>query len=265
MGNKPSRSTTSSGASLNHSRESNSTVDTLPEPFLYFDPNSDLSSPQIQSRLVESDLITKVFATVQPHTLSITGNETMFNKLVSAVFYCLRLADSRYLRELGITDAVDAFNHRKMIFQKVVIPSSQFVTFLISNRYSLKDGSLNYFMSLLDKFIQICPFHDPTLEFVLASPIAMTFSSSLSFVEEDGDLWNFLTKIHDSLLIWKKEGPEVAQSGKRMLQALISEGSEDSLEQKMKHEESGENGRDVVQACHVISKLLGSNVEFTEE
>ncbi|KAK2944198.1 hypothetical protein BLNAU_20867 [Blattamonas nauphoetae] len=41
---------------------------------------------------------------------------------------------------------------------------------------------------------------------------------------------------------WKTEGPEVAQSGKLMLQALISEGYEDTLEQKLLNNKNGHFG-----------------------
>ncbi|KAK2941773.1 hypothetical protein BLNAU_23321 [Blattamonas nauphoetae] len=126
-----------------------------------------------------------------------------------------------------------------MILQKAVTPSSQFLTFLISNRYQLHGWLLDYFMTLLRSLLEFGPFHRPTLEFVLASPIVMAFSSSLSSIETDDRLHNTLETINNSLTEWKKEGPEVVQSGKRVMQALISEGFEDTLEQMMKHEKNG--------------------------
>ncbi|KAK2961672.1 hypothetical protein BLNAU_3470 [Blattamonas nauphoetae] len=176
------------------------------------------SSLTIRCRLVESDLISNVLATVQPHTLPISGNEEIFDDLIWIIRYCLQLALPPFVRKLGITAAVDTFNHLNMIFQKVVLPSSQCVSLLISNRYVLKGDLLDSFMSLLVRFIDIGPFHRPTLEFVLTSPIVMAFSSCLSFVEDDGDLWSILITIDQSLSDWKKEGAEVTQSGKRMIQ-----------------------------------------------
>ncbi|KAK2943457.1 hypothetical protein BLNAU_21640 [Blattamonas nauphoetae] len=197
------------------------------------------SSIEIRSRLVESDLISSVLATVQPDTLPITGNDEILDNLIWIIVECLNLADSSHLWRLGITDAIDKVNHREMIFQKVVIPSSQFMTFLISNRNVLSRDLLDSFMSQLATLIHKVPFHIPTLEFVLKSPIVMAFSRCLSFVEDDFRLFYTLNCINKSLENWKKEVGEVAQSGKRMMQALISEGFEDTLEQMLKHDKDG--------------------------
>ncbi|KAK2943452.1 hypothetical protein BLNAU_21635 [Blattamonas nauphoetae] len=143
------------------------------------------------------------------------------------------------ISELGITATVDQFNHREIIFQKVVLPSSQFVSFLISNRHMLSGNFFRSFMFLLTTFNRICPLHRPTLEFVVASPIVMGLTRCLSFSENEIRLSMTLNRINQSLGDWKEEGPEVAQSGKRMMEALFSEGFEDTLEQMLKHDKDG--------------------------
>ncbi|KAK2960138.1 hypothetical protein BLNAU_5021 [Blattamonas nauphoetae] len=218
------------------------------------------SSNSIRYRLVESDLISHMLVILHPHTLSISGNETMLNKLVWNIILSLRLATRYYVGKLNITTALETHNHHEMIFQKVILPSSQFLTSLISNRNMLNGELCDSFMKLLTTHLHIGPFHLPTLEFVLASTILMAFSSCLSFIEDDHDIWSILIKIDGLLYDWKNEGPEVAQSGKQILQALFSEGFEDIVEQMLKHEKSGDNGSRLVEASHSISKLLGSNV-----
>ncbi|KAK2957760.1 hypothetical protein BLNAU_7194 [Blattamonas nauphoetae] len=219
------------------------------------------SSSAIQSRLVESDLISKVMAPVQPHTLQISGNEKIIDNLINILIECLDLAYPSRLFSLGITEAVDAFNHHNMIFQKVVLPSSQFVTFLISNRYIINGALFRSFVVLVSTLLFVSPFHRPTLEFVLPSPIAMAFSSCLSFVEDNLVKKRVLAKINDSLGEWTEEGPEVIQSGKRILQALFSEGFEDTLEQMTMNERESYDGNDMVEYCHSISEFLGANVK----
>ncbi|KAK2955456.1 hypothetical protein BLNAU_9503 [Blattamonas nauphoetae] len=113
-----------------------------------------LSSPAIQCPLVDSDLISNVLAILQPHTLQMSGNEDIFGELFRIVGYCGDLASPSSLSNFGITAAVDKSNYREMIFRKVVLPSSQFVTFLISNRYILNGDLLKSFMMLLDMFIK---------------------------------------------------------------------------------------------------------------
>ncbi|KAK2943442.1 hypothetical protein BLNAU_21625 [Blattamonas nauphoetae] len=207
-----------------------STIVTAALSFVY---ETSYASRQIRSHLVETDLIPNVFATVQPHKLPIAGNETVISLLMKFTEIFVLLADSSSLRILGVDATVDRYNRREMIFQKVVLPSSHH-------------------------------FHRPTLEFVLASPIVMAFSSCLSIVEDDMFLWTLLG-FNDSLDIWATEGPEVSQSAKRMMQALISEGFEDTLELMVIRNENGYYGEELVDECRSISELLGLNVEFTEE
>ncbi|KAK2943449.1 hypothetical protein BLNAU_21632 [Blattamonas nauphoetae] len=63
------------------------------------------SSQTIRCRLVESDLITKVFSTIQPHLLPISGNETIINHHTLIIIYCINLASPSSLQELGVTAA----------------------------------------------------------------------------------------------------------------------------------------------------------------
>ncbi|KAK2957841.1 hypothetical protein BLNAU_7275 [Blattamonas nauphoetae] len=217
------------------------------------------SSTEIRCRLVASDLISTVLATVQPETLPIAGNEEMINKLVKIIE---RLADLAYpfnLNVLGIIASGDKFNHHEMIFQNVVLPSSQFVTFLISNQHVLNGDVFKSFMSLLAIFIRICPFHRPTLEFVLASPIVMTFSSCLSIAEHFESLHLTLFNITHTLLEWKRYEAGVAETWKRTMRALFSESFEDTLEQMTMRDKDGRFGNEIVKECHAISKSLGFN------
>ncbi|KAK2943440.1 hypothetical protein BLNAU_21623 [Blattamonas nauphoetae] len=218
------------------------------------------SSFAVRCRLMESGLISKVLVIIGPHTLPVAGNETMFNRQVDIISFLANLALPRSLEELGIIASMDKFNHREMIFQKVVIPSYQFVSFLISNRHILNGDLFRYLMCLLEKLLEICPYHRPTLEFILASPIVMGFSSCLSFVEDGYFLYETLVNINNSLGIWKKDSAEMAQSGKRMMQALISEGFEDTLEQTLMNDKDGDFGLRLVTFGVSISQQLGSNV-----
>ncbi|KAK2950200.1 hypothetical protein BLNAU_14886 [Blattamonas nauphoetae] len=225
--------------------------------------NVTASSTENRCRLVASDIVSNVLATVQPHTLPISGNESKFNDLIVIIIteHCISLALPFYLNLLGITTAVDQYNHHEMIFQKVVLPSSHFSIYLISNWLILNRNLMDSFMILLSTIFEIGPFHRPTLEYVVASPIVMGFSSCLSFVEMNGVLNNMFSFINDSLDEWKKEGPEVAQSGKRMMQALFSEGFEDTLEQMLTINKDGNSGRYIIDYCRSISQRLGSNVK----
>ncbi|KAK2946080.1 hypothetical protein BLNAU_18988 [Blattamonas nauphoetae] len=216
------------------------------------------SSFFVRYRLMESDLISKLLATTQTDILPISICRRVFRTLVNIVIYCLQLARPYLFCEFGLTEVPDAFTRREMIFPKVVIPLSQFVAFLISNRFFLNKDLTIYVMALLGTLIEISPFHRPTLEFVVTSPIAFAFSSCLS-TEFTPVLKNSLFCIYRSLGDWKNKGPEVVQSGKRMMRALLSEGFEDTLEQMPMSEKIGTFKSSVVE-CHTLSQKLGSNV-----
>ncbi|KAK2960051.1 hypothetical protein BLNAU_4934 [Blattamonas nauphoetae] len=223
------------------------------------------ASHAIRDRLIQSDLISKVLAIIQPHTLSISGNETIFDNLVQIISHDIFLTIPSSLRGLGLTTAVGEYNHREMIFQKVVLPSSELVTFLISHRLFLNDDLLRSFVYLLNTFLRICPFHRPTLEFVLTSPIAMAYSSCISFFENEIRLWITLQHINQSLSEWKSYETEAAQSGQRILQALLSESFEDTLEQMSMRDKGGQFSDKTVKECNSITQKLGANVEISED
>ncbi|KAK2963086.1 hypothetical protein BLNAU_2109 [Blattamonas nauphoetae] len=225
---------------VHQSQDSPSIVNKLHEPFLNFYPNSELSfeeKSRIYCSLVslvkagypfDNALLDKAVQFLKNLELECNAN-SFASKLVTDLVPSSHTSPSRFIDSivilvLGITTTVDAYNHREIIFQKVVLPSSQFLTFLISNRYKLHGWLLDYFMSLLRSLLEFGPYHRPTLEFVLASPIAMAFSSSLSSIETDNRLHDTLETTNNSLRYWKNESPEVVQSGKRMMRALISEG-----------------------------------------
>ncbi|KAK2960031.1 hypothetical protein BLNAU_4914 [Blattamonas nauphoetae] len=146
--------------------------------------------------------------------LSFEDKSPLFNSLVA-------LVKAGYTFDNTLQD-------RAVVFLKSFRPNwneCDLATNLVSNLVPSSDDSPTGFVD--------SPFHRPTLEFVLASPIVMAFSSCLSLVKNNFVKARVLSTINSLLQEWKKEGPEVAQSGKRVMQALFSEGIEDIVEQRM--------------------------------
>ncbi|KAK2957784.1 hypothetical protein BLNAU_7218 [Blattamonas nauphoetae] len=221
------------------------------------------SSAGILITLLEADLIPKILASIQPHTLPITGKNTVLHQLNKNFSLSLRLVRPDFQRTIISGFSVKISRFRPIALQKVVIPSSQFVAFLISKRFILHGELSGSFMELLAVLLEIGPLYRPTLEFVLASPIVMGFSSCLSSVDHCYDHWNSLDIIDVSLEEWKNYGPEVAQSGKRMTQSLFSEGFEDTLEQMLNCIMGDCYRLDLAIKCSKISIFLGSNVQYS--
>ncbi|KAK2942814.1 hypothetical protein BLNAU_22262 [Blattamonas nauphoetae] len=214
-----------------------------------------ISTPATRLLLVDSDLFTNLFVIVNPHTLPLSGNGRIADKLIWNIKDLLELSFPSTLRELEITAATDQDNHREMIFRKLVIPSSQFQSFLISNWNAPIPGFFRSTIIMLGTILRIGPFHLPTLEFILASPIVRVLISSLHRQEE----WNALTSIESSLKGWKAQDSEVLKSGKRIVQAMFLEGLEDTLEQTRMYGEDRPSHRFIVDMCHSVLMFLGAN------
>ncbi|KAK2962007.1 hypothetical protein BLNAU_3063 [Blattamonas nauphoetae] len=196
------------------------------------------SSTEIKYQLVVSDVVTNVLATVRPHTLPVSGNEEMFKDLIRIVRFGTILTYPSHLENLGITTAAATYKLREMIFQKVVLPSSRLVGSLISNRHLLSIDLLSNVLYLLTQLLRIAPFHRPTLEYVLGSQIAMAIPSCLSSIENSTHIYHAISLLRISFEGWKEHDSELAQSAKRMIQALISEGFENTLEQILKRDKN---------------------------
>ncbi|KAK2950806.1 hypothetical protein BLNAU_14224 [Blattamonas nauphoetae] len=171
------------------------------------------------------------------------------------------------LNDLKITDPSAQHNRRQLIFQRVIQPSSQYITFLYQNRYSLGDQDLSgSSMDVLGRLASTSPFHIPTLEFILERPVVMTIQSCLSFFENLETRWTSLLDITLSLTGWKKQGPEMDQFLKRMIQALFSEGFEDTLEVMLLQDKDDEGfGDGIIEQSLELSRLLGANVVHIEQ
>ncbi|KAK2943966.1 hypothetical protein BLNAU_21112 [Blattamonas nauphoetae] len=102
-------------------------------------------------------------------------------------------------------------------------------------------------------------------KYVHASPIALAISRSLSFVEDNHAFWLLLLFIEMALKEWQNQSPEVTQSAKRMIQALISEGFEEPVEPKMQHNTRNLFSNKIVEESRIVSKLMGANVACSEQ
>ncbi|KAK2961830.1 hypothetical protein BLNAU_3267 [Blattamonas nauphoetae] len=251
------------------------------------------TSTEMHLRLVETDFIGNILTHVHQHTQQIAGNDTILCSLLGILEVILFIAQPIVFREIGVITPFDAFNHRDLIFQEVISPSSPFLHHLCRNVFFLSRSLSHSFLRLLDTLLHLSPFHRATLEFVLAAPIVMAFASCLSLVEEWNPLRASLRSISRSLKEWKEqpanhlsqvkywegythpfehmfrsasrnewkhEVPDAQRSGKQILAVLISEGFEDTLDEMLMHEKGRLHDLAVFNECRDLSRWLGSNV-----
>ncbi|KAK2957795.1 hypothetical protein BLNAU_7229 [Blattamonas nauphoetae] len=177
---------------LRDSPDSHSTVEPLQEPFLNFDPNSELS---------------------------FEDKSAVYNSLVALV-----KTDYHFN---------NALQDRAIRFLRIICPkwdkprvAAKLVTDLVPSSAGSTSGFIASILTLL------------------SSPHSTVVAAALSFLKETKSMTFF--GINKSLYEWKKEGPEVVLSGKRMMQALFSECFEDTLEQMTMNNKGGNYGRGVV-------------------
>ncbi|KAK2941973.1 hypothetical protein BLNAU_23126 [Blattamonas nauphoetae] len=180
------------------------------------------SSPHNRVRLIQNDFFSRILAIIQPQHLPLSGNEDVFHSLNRILSSSIDLARPSTLKALKLGDPSARQNHLEFIFQRVIQQHSPYLSFLCQNQQLV---STNLYPSWMDVVVvslfRISPYHLPTLE-------------------------------------WKREGPEVIGSGKRMMEALVSDGLEDTLEQLVRIDRLDDG--DKINLCSVdISNGLGFN------
>ncbi|KAK2962921.1 hypothetical protein BLNAU_1944 [Blattamonas nauphoetae] len=219
------------------------------------------SSEAHKMRFVQTGIVPRIIPILQSDPIPFWGLNRFIDSLTWILIQFARLAGLYALHFLKIADPSTQHRHRELILQRVILPSSPYITFLCQDRSLFDDESRSCtIMEILGLLVTICFFHIPTLEFVLDSPIVMRIHDYLSFIDNDLPTYHVLNLVEDSFENWKEEGPEVIQSGKQTIHALLSEGFETTLEQMMFQKNEQFPGDSIVRNCHKIIQYLGANV-----
>ncbi|KAK2946741.1 hypothetical protein BLNAU_18337 [Blattamonas nauphoetae] len=83
---------------------------------------------------------------------------------------------------------------------------------------------------MMTPILESSPFLEETTQFVLSSPIALTFIDSLAFVESVDDTIPLLLSMMSDIIEWQKEGPAVRERRQLILTKLWEEGLLDEFE-----------------------------------
>ncbi|KAK2948496.1 putative Stk1 family PASTA domain-containing Ser/Thr kinase [Blattamonas nauphoetae] len=194
------------------------------------------------------------------HFWPVSGNHDIHYRLVIIINNLVVLADPDWRSSMRVTEPLDNFIHFEMVYQKVVIPAFQYVTFLISNRHTLFGDLFQSFMYLLSTLVDIGPFHRQTLELVLASPVVMALLSCLTVSERDDINFQLFQSLADSCGEWKKPDSDQHQSGHRIVKPLISEGFEDIVDQMWMFDTKEYHDQSMNFNMFMLSSSLGGNI-----
>ncbi|KAK2955741.1 hypothetical protein BLNAU_9277 [Blattamonas nauphoetae] len=199
--------------------------------------------------------------TLNPLSLSFTKAEDVHTPLISIVTHSVRLANPDGLRSNAIKAPDERQAIQETVLRQVLAPSEKYLYHLCLNRYSIVDGDQSmYFMDLLAKLVRLCPYYQPTMEFILHMPVVPTIPSCLTFIEDDDSIFSFLDFMVDTQHEWNQTREEVRQTRKTVDRMLRLEGFEDVIEDKLRNVKNTDYGQYIVAESIDLNNLQGMNL-----
>ncbi|KAK2956564.1 hypothetical protein BLNAU_8404 [Blattamonas nauphoetae] len=200
-------------------------------------------SAKVHFPLVKADLIPQIIVTLNPHSLSFEEAVDIHASLMKIIHYSLWLATPDCLRQLEIEDRDGQHAVRETVFTQVLEPSEQYMCNSCMNRFSITDyGQSFHFLGILAKLLEISPYYQPTMNFVLSMPVDLTITSCLAYFEKEDSIRYFLHYMGETLREWNDSSADMVQLGRTELRMLRMEGIEDVTEQKLQNEKSAFTG-----------------------
>ncbi|KAK2948738.1 hypothetical protein BLNAU_16376 [Blattamonas nauphoetae] len=218
-------------------------------------------SPKIRLALFKADLIPQIIATLNPQSLSFAEADNIHIYLMKIVRYSLWLATPRCLRQLKIYEDDEQQIVHETILKQVLVPSEQYICHLCVNRNSIIDGEQSEsFLLLLARLLKICPYHQPTMDFVLNTPVVLTIPSCPTFFDNDYSIYWILSEMIDAQQEWNETRGLVREMWKTMDRKLRMEGIEDAMDEKLQTDKNGNYGGFFVATSIDWNNLQGMNI-----
>ncbi|KAK2960041.1 hypothetical protein BLNAU_4924 [Blattamonas nauphoetae] len=218
-------------------------------------------SLKIVLSLVNADLIPQLIVTLNPRSHSFAEAVDIHIFLIKSINDSLHLPTPDGLAELGIEDGDERQAVHGTVLKHVLFPSEKYIWHLCVNRFSIIDSEQSEeFLDFLALLLTICPSYQPTMDFVLHMPVALTIPSCLTFFEADDSIWSFLFHMNNTQREWNDTKGDEQQMWKTVDRVLRMEGVEDVIEEKLRNDESGIRGRSIVVRSMEWNDLLGMNL-----
>ncbi|KAK2948837.1 hypothetical protein BLNAU_16180 [Blattamonas nauphoetae] len=220
-----------------------------------------LCSAKVRLALVKADLIPQLLISLNPQSLSFEEAKDIHIHLMSSIDCSLYLITPLRHGEVEIDDDNERQAVYETVLQQVMVPSEKYIWHLCMNRYSIVGGELSDdFLALLAALLEISPYCQPTMDFVLNMPVILSIPSCLTFVENDRTIRYFLLEMLDAQQEWIRKRGEVQQMGKIVLRVLRMEGMEDVFEETLKIDKNEYYGRWIVEQTIRLNNVQGMNL-----
>ncbi|KAK2944987.1 hypothetical protein BLNAU_20105 [Blattamonas nauphoetae] len=210
--------------------------------------------------LVKADLISQLITSLNPQSLSFAETCDIHITLMDIIPTSFRLTTPNGLTLLTIKDRDEQEADCETVLKRVLVPSEKYICHLCVNRYSIVDGELSYtLLKLLTLLLDLCPYYQPTMDFVLHLPVCLTIPSCLTFFENESPIWVFLDFMHYFQQRWNITWGEGRQMWKAILRMLRMEGLDDVTEENQQNDQD-EEGESIVVESIEWNNQLGMNV-----
>ncbi|KAK2950719.1 hypothetical protein BLNAU_14390 [Blattamonas nauphoetae] len=222
-------------------------------------------SDQVRLTLIKAGLIPRLINTLSPLSLSFANAVDIHTYLMIIITYSVWLTTPDGLRHLEISDDDEQQAVHETVFKQVLIPSEKYICHLCVNRFSIIDGDQStHFLDLLPQLLQISPYYQSTMDFVLRMPVVFTIPGCLTFFEHDDSIWYFLSSMVHAQREWNRTKGEVPQMGMIMLRMLRMEGIDDAIDERLQHDQDEWRGRRIVALSIRWNTLQGMNLQKQE-
>ncbi|KAK2951654.1 hypothetical protein BLNAU_13393 [Blattamonas nauphoetae] len=222
-------------------------------------------SLKVRLTLVKADLFPQLINALNPLSLSFAEAIDIHTCLISTISWSLWFSIPYGLANLEITDRDEQQAVRETVLKQVLSPLEKYICHLCVNRYSILVGEQSYFfIDLLAKLLRICPYHHPTMDFVLNKSVILTIPSCLTFFEKEKQIWSFLDDMVDSQRQWNKQREQVLQLWKTVDRMLRMEGMDDVMEATLLNDKNTSSGQSVVAYSIELNNLQGMNLPELE-
>ncbi|KAK2963414.1 hypothetical protein BLNAU_1455 [Blattamonas nauphoetae] len=177
---------------------------------------------KFQLTLVKADLIPQLIITLNPQSLWLSDYEHIHTYLIHVITNSFWLSTPAGLTQLKDEDENELQSVHETVLKQVLAPSEKYIWHLCTNRFSIIDGEQSkYFLALLARILEISPYYQPPLDFVVVPPRE-----------------------------WNKQGREIRRSGATIIRCLRMEGIEDVFEEKLFNDKNSHFGE------YLLDKLL---------
>ncbi|KAK2944936.1 hypothetical protein BLNAU_20112 [Blattamonas nauphoetae] len=218
-------------------------------------------SAEVLHALVNADLFPQLVISLNPLSLPFAEAVDSHMNVMRVITNSLWLSTPDGLEQLEIEDNDRQQTVHETILKQVILPSEKYIWHLWTNRFSIIDGEQSlHFLDLLAHLLQISPYYEPTMAFIVNMHIFLTIPSCLTFFEKDDSINYFLTYMVDVQQNWNEKRGAERQMWMPVHRMLRTEGLEDVIEEKLRTDRKEYFGRSIVYHSIKWNNLLCMNL-----